>query len=154
MPRALSLSHDWVFERFLVLPYRIHVWRYCTCIIWSQKRVSVWSVLFLSRFFNSVQHANEDVEKMILGNKCDMEDKRMVSRERGEAVSHRSLLLLIHPHPQIVSYLVPRFIDSLPNFNSFSPSLLASLISRVTTSPDKCRRNEGELLNSFLRVGR
>ena len=32
------------------------------------------------------QHANEDVEKMILGNKCDMEDKRQVSRERGEAV--------------------------------------------------------------------
>jgi len=33
------------------------------------------------------QHANEDVEKMILGNKCDMDDKRQVSRERGEAVS-------------------------------------------------------------------
>lgn len=33
------------------------------------------------------QHANEDVEKMILGNKCDMEDKRQVSKERGEAVS-------------------------------------------------------------------
>ncbi|CAG0915594.1 unnamed protein product [Notodromas monacha] len=32
-------------------------------------------------------HASEDVEKMILGNKCDMEDKRMVSRERGEAVA-------------------------------------------------------------------
>lgn len=34
-----------------------------------------------------MQHANEDVEKMILGNKNDMEDKRVVSRERGEAVS-------------------------------------------------------------------
>lgn len=33
------------------------------------------------------QHANEDVEKMILGNKCDMEEKRVVSKERGEAVS-------------------------------------------------------------------
>ena len=33
------------------------------------------------------QHANEDVEKMILGNKCDMEDKRQVSKDRGEAVS-------------------------------------------------------------------
>jgi len=29
---------------------------------------------------------------MILGNKCDMEDKRQVSRERGEAVSSQSLL--------------------------------------------------------------
>lgn len=34
-----------------------------------------------------LQHANEDVEKMILGNKCDMEEKRVVSKERGEAVS-------------------------------------------------------------------
>ena len=33
------------------------------------------------------QHANEDVEKMILGNKCDMEDKRVVSKDRGEGVS-------------------------------------------------------------------
>lgn len=37
--------------------------------------------------FISLQHANEDVEKMILGNKCDMEEKRVVSKERGEAVS-------------------------------------------------------------------
>ena len=34
-----------------------------------------------------LQHANEDVEKMILGNKNDMDEKRVVSRERGEAVS-------------------------------------------------------------------
>jgi GTPase SAR1 family protein len=34
-----------------------------------------------------VKHANEDVEKMILGNKCDVEDKRAVSKEKGEMVS-------------------------------------------------------------------
>lgn len=34
-----------------------------------------------------LQHANEDVEKMILGNKSDMEEKRVVSTEKGEAVS-------------------------------------------------------------------
>lgn len=34
-----------------------------------------------------LKHANEDVEKMILGNKSDMEDKRVVSRARGEAVA-------------------------------------------------------------------
>lgn len=33
------------------------------------------------------QHANEDVEKMILGNKCDMDEKRIVSKERGDSVS-------------------------------------------------------------------
>lgn len=41
----------------------------------------------LSLSLSLVQHANEDVEKMILGNKCDMSDKRVVSKERGEAVS-------------------------------------------------------------------
>lgn len=33
-----------------------------------------------------LQHANEDVEKMILGNKCDMEDKRQVTRDTGDQV--------------------------------------------------------------------
>lgn len=33
-----------------------------------------------------LQHAASDVERMILGNKCDMNDKRQVSRERGEKV--------------------------------------------------------------------
>jgi len=33
---------------------------------------------------NIEEHAATDVEKMILGNKCDMNDKRQVSRERGE----------------------------------------------------------------------
>lgn len=35
---------------------------------------------------NIDEHANSDVERMILGNKCDMTDKRIVSKERGEAV--------------------------------------------------------------------
>lgn len=36
---------------------------------------------------NIEEHANEDVEKMILGNKCDMGDKRTVSKDRGVSVS-------------------------------------------------------------------
>ncbi|CAB3361633.1 ras-related protein Rab-10 [Cloeon dipterum] len=36
---------------------------------------------------NIDEHANEDVEKMILGNKCDMEDRRQVSKEKGEAIA-------------------------------------------------------------------
>lgn len=56
----------------------------------SSKTSSAAALLFVgldeSQFF-LFQHANEDVEKMILGNKNDMEEKRVVSRERGEAVS-------------------------------------------------------------------
>ena len=36
---------------------------------------------------NIQEHANEDVEKMILGNKCDMEDKRVIPKERGKLIS-------------------------------------------------------------------
>lgn len=36
---------------------------------------------------NISEHANEDVEKMILGNKCDMEERRQIARERGEAIA-------------------------------------------------------------------
>jgi len=36
---------------------------------------------------NIQEHANEDVEKMILGNKCDMEESRVVPKERGEAIA-------------------------------------------------------------------
>ncbi|KAK6634133.1 Ras- protein Rab-10 [Polyplax serrata] len=36
---------------------------------------------------NIDEHANEDVEKLIVGNKCDMEDKRIVSKEKGEEIS-------------------------------------------------------------------
>ncbi|XP_038561705.1 ras-related protein Rab-8B isoform X2 [Micropterus salmoides] len=33
---------------------------------------------------NIEEHASSDVEKMILGNKCDMTDRRQVSKDRGE----------------------------------------------------------------------
>lgn len=36
---------------------------------------------------NIEEHASADVEKMVLGNKCDMNDKRQVSRERGEQLA-------------------------------------------------------------------
>lgn len=37
---------------------------------------------------NIEQHASEDVEKMVLANKCDMDDKRTVSTEQGRKVSN------------------------------------------------------------------
>lgn len=43
------------------------------------------------------QHASADVEKMILGNKCDVNDKRQVSKERGEKVGVVASLGLVLP---------------------------------------------------------
>jgi len=36
---------------------------------------------------NIDEHASEDVVKMLLGNKCDMTDRRVVSKERGETIA-------------------------------------------------------------------
>ncbi|XP_013413854.1 ras-related protein Rab-10 [Lingula anatina] len=42
----------------------------------------------ISKWLRNIdEHANEDVEKMILGNKCDMDDKRQVPKERGDAIA-------------------------------------------------------------------
>jgi len=43
--------------------------------------------LFFHKYFIFKEHANEDVEKMILANKCDMEEKRVISKERGESIA-------------------------------------------------------------------
>ncbi|XP_072545699.1 ras-related protein Rab-10-like [Salminus brasiliensis] len=36
---------------------------------------------------NIEEHANEDVERMLLGNKCDMEDMRVVPKAKGEQIA-------------------------------------------------------------------
>lgn len=36
---------------------------------------------------NIEEHASQEVEKMVLGNKCDMNDRRQVSKERGEQLA-------------------------------------------------------------------
>src|SRR5256885_16035170 len=36
---------------------------------------------------NIEEHASYDVEKMILGNKCDITDRRQVSKEKGEQLA-------------------------------------------------------------------
>lgn len=36
---------------------------------------------------NIEEHASADVEKMILGNKCDVNEKRQVSKEKGEKLA-------------------------------------------------------------------
>jgi Ras-related protein Rab-8A len=36
---------------------------------------------------NIEEHATADVEKMVLGNKCDMNDRRQISKERGEQLA-------------------------------------------------------------------
>ncbi|KAI8879602.1 GTP-binding protein SAS1 [Backusella circina FSU 941] len=39
-------------------------------------------------FSNIEQHASEGVNKILIGNKCDMEDKRVISTEQGQALAN------------------------------------------------------------------
>ncbi|XP_067840530.1 ras-related protein Rab-10 isoform X2 [Heptranchias perlo] len=42
----------------------------------------------ISKWLRNIdEHANEDVERMLLGNKCDMEDKRVVQKSKGEQIA-------------------------------------------------------------------
>lgn len=42
----------------------------------------------ISKWLRNIdEHANEDVEKMILGNKCDIEDKRQVPKDKGDNIA-------------------------------------------------------------------
>lgn len=45
---------------------------------------------------NIEEHANIDVEKMILGNKCDITDRRQVPKERGDQVD-KFRIFFLHP---------------------------------------------------------
>jgi len=45
----------------------------------------------ISKWLRNInEHASEDVERMLIGNKCDMEEKRMISKERGEKVAEEN----------------------------------------------------------------
>ena len=68
----LQLSSLYICIYLLVKVFYFNLWSY--------------DLLFLYLMI-MFQHASSDVEKMILGNKCDMNDKRQISKERGEAVS-------------------------------------------------------------------
>merc|ERR1711953_748906 len=47
----------------------------------------------ISKWLRNInEHASEDVERMLIGNKCDMEEKRMISKERGEKVAEENTI--------------------------------------------------------------
>lgn len=42
----------------------------------------------IAKWITSIEeHVSSDVEKIILGNKCDIQDRRQVSRDRGEQLA-------------------------------------------------------------------
>ena len=76
---------------------------------------------------NIDEHASEEVVKMLLGNKCDMSDRRVVSKERGEriAIEHQVRFLETSAKANInidkAFYdLAEAILDRMPNQNMVS----------------------------------
>jgi GTPase SAR1 family protein len=51
------------------------------------RRFSLFSADIRTWFSNVEQHASEGVNKILIGNKCDWEEKRAVSTEQGQALA-------------------------------------------------------------------
>lgn len=61
------------------LPHERHSKQGCK-VLTSDTDIRTW-------FSNVEQHATEGVNKILIGNKCDWEEKRAVSTERGQALA-------------------------------------------------------------------
>ncbi|KAJ8355503.1 hypothetical protein SKAU_G00182970 [Synaphobranchus kaupii] len=56
--------------------------------IWDTAGQERFHTITTSKWLRNIdEHANEDVERMLLGNKCDMEDKRVVPKAKGEQIA-------------------------------------------------------------------
>ncbi|XP_065212131.1 ras-related protein Rab-10 [Planococcus citri] len=88
---------------------------------------------------NIDEHANEDVEKMILGNKCDMESKRAVSKEKGEAIAREHGIRFMETSARCNTNINDAFME-------LTSSILNKTTGRdPTEAPDRVtidRRNE------------
>jgi len=60
---------------------------------------------------NIAEHATQDVEKMILGNKCDMDDKRQVPRERGETIAREHKIAFLETSAKSNINVEKAFLD-------------------------------------------
>ena len=70
---------------------------------------------------NIDEHANEDVERMILGNKCDMEDRRVVSKERGEEIAREHNIKFLETSAKVRNETRNQQLDAdcKPNYLNF-----------------------------------
>ena len=82
---------------------------------------------------NIDEHANEDVERMILGNKCDMDDKRVVSKERGESIAREHNIYFLETSAKVW------YGDLMSTKNSFHPKrFLPKIVSLCCKSVFLC----------------
>eukprot|EP00122_Pirum_gemmata_P007311 Pgem_evm1s6709 len=82
---------------------------------------------------NIEQHASGDVEKMILGNKCDMEDSREVSTEAGAALAQEYGIKFYETSAKESNNIECSFID-------MAEAIKKSMDTRAVSAPAKPQR--------------
>ena len=81
-----------------------------------------------------IEHSNSEVEKTILGNKCDMEDQRQISKERGEAIAKENGIPFLETSAkqninveEAFLQMSERILDKLPGYAPESPPTVVPL---------------------------
>lgn len=120
-PRVHICSYMWKFLVLFIF--------FCFCFKFLWIPPSLTSSPSTHRIRNIEEHASADVEKMVLGNKCDVNDKRQVSC----AISCWFLTVLSTACPSWPSSSV-----SLLNNTAFSPSCLNIFASHVSFLSSFC----------------
>lgn len=66
----------------------------------------------IAKWLRAIQeHANPNVEKIILGNKCDIEDKRVISKERGELIAKENGVMFIETSAKTNNNIEEAFVQ-------------------------------------------
>ena len=93
-----------------------------------------------------LEHSNTDVEKMILGNKCDMEEQRLISKERGEAIAKENGIPFLETSAknninveEAFLQMSERILDKLPgSVPETSPNIVPKTSPKKSSSSQCC----------------
>ena len=93
-----------------------------------------------------LEHSNTDVEKMILGNKCDMEEQRQISKERGEAIAKENGIPFLETSAknninveEAFLQMSERILDKLPgSVPETSPNIVPKTSPKKSSSSQCC----------------
>ena len=92
-----------------------------------------------------LEHSNADVEKMVLGNKCDIEEQRQISKERGETIAKENGIPFMETSAkdninveEAFLQMSERILDKLPGATPESSPTIVPKTSPKKSSSSQC----------------
>jgi len=92
-----------------------------------------------------IEHSSTDVEKMILGNKCDMEEQRQISKEKGESIARENGITFLETSAknninveEAFMKISERILDKLPGAAPQTSAPTVPLTSSKKQSSSTC----------------